>query len=74
MIVLPGIARTAHAYVRAILAIVAAVVGVDANHGVHRIRRLDRLAQEQVRLHKWIRSDRNQPIRHIVFMNTITCN
>ena len=33
MIVLPGIARTAHAYVRAILAIVAAVVGVDANHG-----------------------------------------
>ena len=49
--------------------IVAAVVGVDANHGVHRIRRLDRLAQEQVRLHELVRSDRNQPIRHIVFMN-----
>ena len=51
--------------------IVAAVVGVGANHGVHCIRRLDRLAQEQVRLHELIRSDRNQPIHHIVLMNTI---
>ena len=30
------------------------------NRGVHRIRRLDRLAQEQVNLDELIRSDRNQ--------------
>ena len=76
------IAQTAHAYNSTypliFVPLVAAVVGVGTTrityHGVHHIhvRRLDRLAQEQVRLHQLIRSDhRNQSIHHIVLMNTI---
>ena len=61
------IAQTAHPYVdtygRTRVPLVATIVGVGAYDGVHCKRRLDRLAQEQVRLHELIRSDdRNQSL------------